>query len=105
MNVRLLVSARLDSFDIAEWYENRQTGLGDRFLRSLQDLVDNLAIHPRLHGRVTRSPKGREIRQARVSGFSIVATYEVTASEAVILSIVHARSIRQPWRKRLPDPP
>jgi hypothetical protein len=64
--------------------------------------VQSLATHPRIYGRVARAPRGREIRQTRVPRFHALITYEVTATEVIILSVTPARSTRQPWRRRLP---
>jgi plasmid stabilization system protein ParE len=105
MNVRLLGAAWSDAFDVAEWYDQQSSGTGDRFLAAIDQLVDDLARHPRLYGRVNRPPRGREIRQAPVPGFQYLATYEIIGNEVVVLSVTHGRSRRQPWRQRLPDPP
>ena len=105
MNVRLLAAARVDAIDLADAYNQRSAGLGGRFLAAVDALVATLTTHPRLYGRVPRSPAGREVRQTLVPGFLITAVYEVTSTEVLILSLTHARSTQQPWRRRLPDPP
>jgi hypothetical protein len=42
------------------------------------------------------------VRVARVGRFLVLMTYEVAATEVIILSVTHARSARQTWRRRLP---
>jgi hypothetical protein len=95
----------VDATDWADWYNQQAPGLGDRFLAAVDALVATLTAHPRLYGRVPRGPAGREVRQALVPGFLIRAVYEVTPNEVLVVSLTHARSARQPWRQRLPDPP
>lgn len=102
MKVRLLGAAQVEVIDAGDAYEQQSPGVGDQFLAAVDTLVARLTRHPRLYGRVSRAPRGHEIREARVPGFLFVAVYEVTATEVVILSVTHARSVRQPWRRRLP---
>jgi plasmid stabilization system protein ParE len=102
VNVRLLGAAQAEAIDIADRYDVQVPGLGDQFFAALDALVGNLTVHPRLYARVRRAPANREVREGRVSGFPIVAVYELTATEALILSITHGRRSRKPWRQRLP---
>ena len=102
MNVRLLGAAQVEVIDAADDYDQQSNGVGDRFLAAVDALVARLTTHPRLYGKVPRAPRGHEIRQARIPGFLYGSTYEVTATELIILSVTHARSVRQPWRRRFP---
>src|SRR5262245_13868406 len=101
MTYRIKSEARIDQTDLADWFEARLTGLGNEITDALTNLYRTLAIQPRLYGRVYRAPKGREIRVGMPKRFPILGHYEVTASEVVILSVVHARSINRPWRRRI----
>jgi hypothetical protein len=80
-------------------------GLGQRFLEALDTFVANVTAQPRIYWRVRRAPAGREIREGLIHGFLFVAVYEVTTTEAVILSITHARRRGKPWRQRLGNQP
>jgi hypothetical protein len=95
----------MDAIDFADWYDLKQAGLGHRFLLALDTLIATLDSQPRRFPRVARCPKNREVRQARVPKFPVIAVYEIMPAELLVVSLTHARSIRQPWRKRLPDPP
>ena len=101
MNVQILGVAQAEVLDAADWYDQQTSGTGARFLTALDDLVAELTHHPRRFSRVSRPPLGRDIRRAQFRGFPFTAVYEVTA-EVLILSVTHARSVRQPWRRRLP---
>jgi plasmid stabilization system protein ParE len=102
VNVRLLAAAQIDVLDAADEYDQQSPGAGDRFITAVDDMVARLTTHPRMYGRIARAPRRHEIRQARIRGFLYVAVYLVTATEVVILSVTHARSARNPWRRRLP---
>ena len=104
MTVRLLAEAADDVAELADWYDQLRGGLGVRFRASIGRLVGTLGTHPRLFGRVRGAPRGRELRIATTHRFRAKVVYEVTATEIVILSIVHARSNRRPWRNRLDNP-
>jgi plasmid stabilization system protein ParE len=105
VNVRLLGVAQAEALDAADWYDRQTTGVSDRFLFALDTLVANLTAHPRMYGRVGYAPAGREVRRAQIPGFLFLVVYEIRATEVVILSITHARSVRQRWRGRLPESP
>jgi plasmid stabilization system protein ParE len=102
MNHRFLTEAFWDMIALADWYEDQTPGRGDQFTDATEAHAATLAAQPRLYGRVRRAPRGREIRQTLVPGFLVLMTYEVAATEITILSVTHARSVRQPWRRRLP---
>lgn len=102
MNFRFAPGARLDLYDLVDWYDVQLPGLGSRLAIQFDVLLRRVLGNPHLYGRVARGPRRRDVRVAPVRPFLVLMTYEVTATEVIILSITHARSIRQPWRKRLP---
>jgi hypothetical protein len=102
MKHRFISEAYIDLLNLADLYEARLAGLGDRLTNEAEGHAVRMANQPRLYGRVPRAPRGREIRQTLLPSFLVVMTYEVLATEVVILSVTHARSVRRPWRRRLP---
>ena len=101
MRHRFLPQALQDLLDLAQWYESQSPGSGDRVNDAVEARAAVVASQPRTHGRVACAPRGREVRVAVVRPFLVLLTYEVTATEVLILSVTHARSVRQPWRRRL----
>jgi len=104
VNFRYLPFARQDVIDLANFYNARAHGLGGRFVLDLADYVTLLLAAPRIGTRVTRPPRGREVRYGFTRRFRAVVHYEVAATEVVILSVQHHRSNRRPWRRRLNTP-
>jgi hypothetical protein len=102
VTVRTHDEALAESVAVARWYDQNSSGLGQRFLDALDAAVARVAAHPRAYARVARCPRGRDIRQALVSGFPFTVTYELSAGELVVLAVTHFRRRRQPWRGRSP---
>lgn len=102
MNYRFAPGARADVFDLVDWFDQVSPGSGDAFYLAFEAALQRLLAQPRAYGRVHRAPAGREVREALVYGYLVIVTFEVRPSEVVLLSIVHARSIRRPWRQRMP---
>jgi plasmid stabilization system protein ParE len=102
MNFRFAPGARFDLFDLVDWYEAKHTGSGTRFATAFDDTLNSILAQPQMYGRINRAPRGREVGVARVGQYLVLLTYEVTATEVIILSVTHARSNLNPWRRRLP---
>ena len=101
MKVRLSDSSKQDVAFQAEWYDLPRPNLGDAFAASVLDFTVTLTQFPRLYGRVSNLPKGREVREGMLQGFPFVVVYEILATEIVIVDVSHAKMKRRPWRKRL----
>ncbi|MBL8866041.1 MAG: type II toxin-antitoxin system RelE/ParE family toxin [Planctomycetia bacterium] len=102
MKYRFLLLAQIDVIDAIEWYDSRRAGLGDQFADEMDGFITRILRLPRMFARVKRGVQCREFREGMLNVFPFRVVYEVTANEIVIYSVTHARSIRQPWRRRLP---
>lgn len=98
---RFVPLARTDYFDLLDFYEARQIGLGDRFADDVERFVARVRRFPLLYPAVARPPASRDIRIGPTRRFRAVLVYEVTATHVVVLSVSHKRSRRRPWRQRL----
>jgi plasmid stabilization system protein ParE len=76
-------------------YENRQTGLGDRFLEAVQDQVNHIRSNPQLYGIV----RG-DIRAAPLHGFPYVVYYRDRGTDILIIAVQHGRRSTRAWRRR-----
>jgi plasmid stabilization system protein ParE len=95
----------LEAFDLADWFETQRPGAGARFAAELDEVVQRILANPWMYGQKRGAPRRRDVREGKTSRFPATVVYEVTATEIVILSVTHAHSIRQPWRRRLgPNP-
>jgi plasmid stabilization system protein ParE len=85
--------------DIAEsydWYESREPGLGEDFLRCVEACVLTIQRHPDLYPVAVD-----EFRRALVRRFPYEIFYEPTADAIVVYSVFHCSQDPEKWRKRL----
>lgn len=100
MTYRFLAPARVEFDAAVDWYDARRAGLGDDFADEVYAVVQRIVANPLAYSRVSRVPRGREIRTLKVNRFDYLVVYEVLPSEVVILSIRHAKSRGRAWRRR-----
>lgn len=102
MTYRYTTGANADLLGLIGLFEARQAGLGVDLDGEVDAAVARILLFPHAGSRVAGAPRGREVRKVPTRRFPVVITYEVAGTVALILSLVHARSIRRPWRSRLP---
>lgn len=76
-------------------YERQSTGLGDRFLEALRDLIDRVRDEPRLYGIFRRG-----VRAAPIRGFPFVVYYRERDADVLIVAVQHGRRSSRGWRGR-----
>ena len=71
LELSLLAGARDDSDEAYNWYESKETGLGDRFLNCVQDGLFLIRQHPEIFPICTA-----EFRKALISKFPFEIIYK-----------------------------
>lgn len=96
---KLLASAIKDYIEAYEWYENKQAGLGERFLKEVRLKIDAIAQYPEVYG-----SKGRiGFREAKVPYFPYIIIYKMYKQDGVILITAVHHAKKHPRKKyRLP---
>ena len=79
------------------WYKRRQAGLGERFLRHLDDCLSAICRSPNAHAIVYA-----HYRRAVVRRFPYVVFYEVEGERVNVYSIFHTSQKPRKWMDRLP---
>lgn len=71
-----------------EWYEQVQTGLGDKFLKAVENSIQSIEFQPE-----SFSKKKKQYREIVVDNFPYVIIFEIfkKAKEVFILSIFHTK--------------
>ena len=67
------------------WYEERQTGLGSRFLETLETLFDQILDNPRLY---LESVPG--VRRSVTRTFPYLVFYTLERNAVHVLAVIHA---------------
>lgn len=78
------------------WYEDQQTGLGERFLSAIADVVAKIQAHPRRFGRI----RG-EVRAALARDFPYVVYFRLEVTRIVVIAVLHGRRDSQVWMGRI----
>jgi plasmid stabilization system protein ParE len=76
--------ARLDLLEAYSYYENQQTGLGEKFLAAVQSRMSNIAEHPEYYSYIDNNYL---LRDAAINGFPYVIIYEVAKADIVIYAV------------------
>ena len=85
-----LPEARVEFDQDADWYENRQAGLGAKFTNAVNRVLERIAKNPQMHGVVLE-----DVRKAVVSGFPYSVFYREEAGNLVVVSVFHSRATRR----------
>jgi plasmid stabilization system protein ParE len=95
---RVIFTAEADD-DIAasyDWFESREPGLGEEFLRCVEARVLTIQRHPDLYPAATGT-----FRRALIRRFPYEIFYEATKSTLTIYSVFHCSQDPEKWRHRL----
>ena len=85
--------------DVAEsynWYESREPGLGEDFLRCVEACLLTIQRHPHIFPVAVD-----EFRHAPIRRFPFEIFYEPTDNCIFVYSVFHCSQDPQKWRKRL----
>jgi plasmid stabilization system protein ParE len=99
MAARLILTLEVKQ-DIAEaylWYQSQRPGLGEEFLRSVEDCLDTIQRRPKLS-----APVYQDYRRALVRRFPYFVVYEFEKATVTIYSVIHTARDPAKWRARLP---
>lgn len=97
--VRMGASAEAELLDAARWYEERRSGLGQRFIGATDDTIKSIARWPRA-GSPVDTDDYRDIRRAPVSGFPYSLGYLVAEDAVYVLAVAHDRRRPGFWHHR-----
>ena len=85
-----------DVADSYDWYESREPGLGEDFLRSIEACLAIIQRHPYLFPVALD-----EFRHAPIRRFPFEVFYEPDDEEIVVYAVFHCSQDPNKWRKRL----
>lgn len=88
-------AARGEFDEAADWYEQRQPGLGARFTAAVQRVIDLIAANPRLHAKVFQ-----DVRKGVVSGFPYNVYYREEPRRVLIIAVFHTSRDPSIWQRR-----
>jgi len=93
--VRVRPEAARDLADAADWYEERQPGLGHRFLDEVAAAFSAIAEAPSMFPNVHRNTRRTLIRR-----FPFGVYYRIEGAEVVVVAVMHASRNPSRWKSR-----
>jgi plasmid stabilization system protein ParE len=99
MAARLILTLEV-KHDIADaylWYQSQRSGLGEEFVRCVEDCLDTIQRRPRLS-----APVYEDYRRAFVRRFPYCVVYEFEKATVTVYSVIHTARDPDKWHARLP---
>ena len=78
--------AHQDTIDAYDYYEEKLSGLGERFLTALQQRYKELAANPTFYSYIDEDPL-KVLRDVKLDKFPFVVVYEIVENEVVIYAV------------------
>ena len=88
--------ALLEANESAKFYEEKQEGLGKRFVEALTDAISRIRRRPELFGRVDDN-----IRKCRILRFPYGVIYRDKKKSVEIIAVMHLKRKPDYWKKRI----
>lgn len=97
--LRVTPAAEIDIAEAALWYENREPGLGERFLWEIDALLEGIAVEPHRFPEVMAWR-----RRALMDRFPFGIYFLLTPTDdVVVLAVIHLRRDPDRWRDRVSE--
>lgn len=95
MTVNFLPDASQELLASIEWYEERNEGLGERFLSKVHEAIAFICDNPTLHPEYNNG-----LRKIIISTFPYAVIYKYQDGSILVIAVAHLK--RQPdyWKKR-----
>lgn len=92
---KLNEQAHKEYIEAYEWYEEKQPGLGNRFMDSVERRLQQISEHPEYFGH----RKSSRFREVKVEYFPYIIVYEVSKQKRIIHIAAIYHSKRKPGSK------
>jgi plasmid stabilization system protein ParE len=83
------------------WYEDKQKGLGERFLTTVRKKIEEIVLNPEVYG----SKGNKKFREAEVDVFPYLLVYKINKrkKEIYISSVHHVKKHPRRKYRRIPS--
>ncbi len=87
--------AQLEIQDTANWYEDRESGLGARFIGEVDACFESIRLAPRRYPAVYR-----EIRRALLKQFPYAVYFVLREDSVIVVGCMHTSRHPKRWQRR-----
>lgn len=106
MRVELHPDARAEVRAAALWYEERRSGLGDRFIERVNEALERLERFPGIYPIWPGTEGGpTAIRKTIIEQFPYLVAFELHAESVLVLAVAHAKRRPLYWLTRTSEGP
>jgi toxin ParE1/3/4 len=84
----------------AAWYEERNSGLGKRFVAAVRDVLEALEANPRQFASLETISAELPIRRGLIAEFPYLVIFEVFENDVFVYAVAHAARRPNYWRRR-----
>ncbi|MEO6452645.1 MAG: type II toxin-antitoxin system RelE/ParE family toxin [Ginsengibacter sp.] len=94
MQYELLISptALIETGNAYNYYEKQSDGLGNRFLKSLDEAHQKLSQSPQFYGYINSR---KDLRDIKIKGFPFIIIFQIVKDKVLVLRVFNTK----------PDPP
>lgn len=103
MTIRFVRSAEAELYEIRDWYEGRETGLGQRFLTEVSQRLQSVDEDPDRFPQEETNPSSRDVRRCLLHRFPHRIIYELISDEIRVLAIAHGSREPGYWSGRMDE--
>ena len=89
-------AAKSEFEDAAVWYDEKRPGLGEEFIREIDDAVTKAAAAPQRYPVVFG-----DVRRAVARRFPFAVYFRIRSDALVVLAVFHGRRDPTVWRRRV----
>ncbi len=100
MSVTIHPDADAELRAAAQWYEDQQAGLGEKFLSDLLDAFIAIELHPIRYPRLVSVPS-HDLRRKMLEDYPYLVVYELQQKRLLIVAVAHGARKPGSWLDRL----
>ncbi len=82
--------------ETAQWYEDKQNGLGDRFFDEVEEALETLKLMPKAYAIVYK-----DTRRILLNKFPFAIHYFIEDSNIVVFAVLHGSRDPKHWQNRI----
>ena len=101
MTFTVLPAAEVEATEAAIWYDDRQPGLGSRFLDAFAETLDRIRLTPLNLTRLESYTGHHDVRRCMFKRFPYIAIVLVRDDETIVVAVSHVRRRPFYWLERL----
>jgi plasmid stabilization system protein ParE len=84
LSLALKEEARQDILDAAKWYGEKQSGIDEKFIAAVEEVLNRILKHPETGRKIYKT-----FRQTLLKKFPYVIVYEIDFTSNIIYAVFH----------------